>query len=100
MSTTRVEKLKMAQETPDNAAQPSRPRPEWLENLLGYPRRARKHLHDVRAEMKLVVWPSWSEVVSTTFVVIMTTAIFAFFLWMVDKGSASAVGYVIKLLGH
>jgi len=100
MSTTRAEKLKMAQDTPDNAAQPSRPRPEWLENLLGYPQRARKYIHEVRAELKLVVWPSATDVRSTTLVVIMTTAIFAFFLWMVDKGAARAVGYVIKLLGH
>lgn len=100
MSTTRAEKLKMAQETPDNAAQPSRARPEWAENLLAYPTRARKYIHEVRAELKLVVWPSAIDVRSTTLVVIMTTAIFAFFLWMVDKGAARTVAYIIKLLGH
>ncbi len=100
MSITRAEKLKTTQEIPDNADQPSRPRPEWLENLLGYPRRARKHLHDVRAEMKLVVWPSATEVRSTTLVVIMTTGIFAFFLWMVDKGATRAVALILKAFGH
>ena len=100
MSTTQAAKLKMAQETHDNAAQDSRPRPEWVENLVGYPKRARKYIHDVRSELKRVVWPSVTDVRSTTLVVIMTTAIFAFFLWMVDKGAARAVAYVIKLLGH
>ena len=100
MSTTQAGKVNTMQESTENAGQPSRPRPEWLENLLGYPKRARKYIHEVRAELKLVVWPSTIDVRSTTLVVIMTTAIFAFFLWMVDKGAARAVAFIIKTLGH
>ena len=71
-----------------------------MEDLLGYPRRAQKFLQDVRAEMKLVVWPSPSEVRSTTLVVIMTTVLFAFFLWLVDKGSERVVAAILKAHGH
>jgi preprotein translocase subunit SecE len=90
-------KLKMSSEAPDRTEQSSRERPAWVETLLGYPKRAEKFLQEVRAEMKLVVWPSWAEVRSTTLVVIMTTIIFAVFLWMADKISQQAVSEVIKV---
>ena len=59
-----------------------------------------KFFQDVRAEMKLVVWPSRSEVMNTTLVVIMTTILFAVFLWLVDKGSERAVSLVLKTFAH
>jgi preprotein translocase subunit SecE len=68
--------------------------------LIGYPTRLQKFLGDVRAEMKLVVWPSPSEVWNTTLVVIMTTILFAVFLWLVDKGSERAVSLVLKTFTH
>lgn len=86
----------MASETPERSDKPSRERPEWLERLLDYPRRADKFLQEVRAEMKLVVWPSFTEVRSTTLVVIMTTGMFAFFLWLVDRISTRAVSMVLS----
>jgi len=46
--------------------------------------------------MKLVVWPSKSDVSNTTLVVIMTTILFAVFLWLVDKGSTRAVSLILK----
>jgi preprotein translocase subunit SecE len=95
MSTT-DSKVKTNSELPERSDQPAKQRPEWLEDLLDYPVRLRKFLADVRAEMKLVVWPSRSDVSNTTLVVIMTTILFAVFLWLVDKGSERAVSLVLK----
>ena len=83
-----------------NVDKPERERPEWLEELLAYPARFRNFCTDVRAEMKLVVWPSRSEVVNTTMVVIMTTILFAVFLWIVDKGSERAVSCLEGVLAR
>jgi preprotein translocase subunit SecE len=99
MSTT-DSKVKTNSELPERSDQPAKPRPEWLEDLIAYPVRLRKFLSDVRAEMKLVVWPSRSDVSNTTLVVIMTTILFAVFLWLVDKGSERAVSLVLKTFTH
>ncbi len=95
MSTAQATK-NMTSETPERDERPSRERPQWQEDLLAYPQRAKKFLQDVRAEMKLVVWPSPAEVRSTTLVVIMTTILFAVFLWLVDKGSERVVAIILK----
>ena len=62
MSTT-DQKVKTNSELPERSDKPAKERPEWLEDLLAYPARLQKFFADVRAEMKLVVWPSRSEVV-------------------------------------
>jgi preprotein translocase subunit SecE len=41
-------------------------------------------LSEVRSEMKKVTFPSKDEVVATTIVVVVTSFIFAFFLWLAD----------------
>ena len=99
MSTT-DQKVKTNSELPERSDKPAKQRPEWLEELIEYPARLQKFIADVRAEMKLVVWPSRTEVVNTTMVVIMTTILFAVFLWLVDKGSERAVSLVLKTFAH
>lgn len=94
------QKVKTNSELPERSDKPAKQRPEWLEDLMGYPARLQKFFQDVRAEMKLVVWPSRSEVSNTTLVVIMTTILFAVFLWLVDKGSERAVSLVLKTFTH
>ena len=42
-------------------------------------------VRDVRLEMKKVTWPTRSEVVSTTVVVMIAVLFFAAFLWVVDN---------------
>lgn len=42
-------------------------------------------LRDTRLELKKVTWPSRSEVVSTTVVVMIAVVFFAAFLWVVDN---------------
>jgi preprotein translocase subunit SecE len=90
------QKVKTNSELPERSDRPAKERPEWLEELLAYPARLQKFIADVRAEMKLVVWPSRTEVINTTLVVIMTTILFAVFLWLVDEGSERAVSLVLK----
>jgi preprotein translocase SecE subunit len=79
-----------------SSERPERERPTWLQELLDYPKRARQFLHEVRIEMKQVTWPSQSEVFSTTLVVILTTAFFAVFLWMVDLACQRLIALVLK----
>jgi len=41
-------------------------------------------LGEVRSELRKTTWPAWKEVRGTTIVVIVTSFIFAVFLWVVD----------------
>ncbi len=41
---------------------------------------------EVKGELKKVTWPSRNEVYSTTIVVIATTVLFGFYLWLLDLG--------------
>ena len=55
-----------------------------IERLKAQPVRLMTFLKDVRAEMRKVVAPSRTEVVSTTTIVIVTVAIFAAYFFIVD----------------
>jgi preprotein translocase subunit SecE len=46
----------------------------------------RTFLHEVTGEMKKVNFPTREETVGTTGVVLVTSAIFALFLWIADRG--------------
>ncbi len=100
MSTTQATKLNTTPTPPDRSREQSRPGAPWIENIRERIKRAGQFLHDVRAEMKLVVWPTTTDVRSTTLVVIMTTIIFAVFLWAVDSGATRAVSQFIKAYRH
>ena len=45
-----------------------------IEAIAAYPKRLRDYVHEVRVEMKQVNWPSRSDVMSTTVVVVVTVA--------------------------
>jgi preprotein translocase subunit SecE len=66
-----------------------------IEKLGEQPRRLRNFLHEVRVEMDKVSWPSWSEVRSTTLVVIITVALFGVFFLFTDKVASVVVGKLI-----
>ena len=59
----------------------------------------REFLHDTRVEMKQVTWPTREDVVSTTWVVVVTVAFFGVFLWLVDLGVNRAVQAIFKKFG-
>lgn len=57
---------------------------EWFTKVPAF-------LKDVRMEVKKTSFPSRSEVVNTTLVVIVVVAIFGVYLWIVDQVVFSAV---------
>jgi preprotein translocase subunit SecE len=50
------------------------------------PGRLGQFLHDVRAEMKRVSWPSLSQVQNTTIITLIAVVFFAVYLFLVDQG--------------
>jgi len=59
----------------------------------------REFLHDTRVEMKQVTWPSREDVMSTTWIVVVTVAFFGVFLWLVDLGVQRIVQAIFKKFG-
>lgn len=61
-------------------------------------------LHDVRAELKRVSWPTLQHVQNTTLITLVAVAFFAFYLWGIDQaltwGIIPALEWVItKIAG-
>jgi preprotein translocase subunit SecE len=56
-------------------------------------------LHDTRVEMKQVTWPTREDVMSTTWIVVVTVAFFGVFLWLVDLGVQRVVQAIFKKFG-
>ena len=59
----------------------------------------REFIHYTRVEMKQVTWPTREDVVSTTWVVVVTVAFFGVFLWLVDLGVQRVVQAIFKKFG-
>lgn len=56
-------------------------------------------LSETRSELKKVTFPPRDEVISTTIVVIITSIIFAFYLWMADIVIIKLYEGIIRVLG-
>src|SRR5829696_2033374 len=50
------------------------------------PGRLAQYLHDVRAEMRRVSWPSLTHVQNTTIITLIAVIFFAVYLFLVDQG--------------
>ena len=72
---------------------------EARENVTGWWNRSRTFLVEVRNELKRVTWPSQKEVYATTIMVIIVSAFFGVFLWLVDLGLTEAVRWVFSRFG-
>ena len=59
----------------------------------------KESLHDTVAEMKKVTWPGKNEVVGTTVVVIISTIVFALFLWACDELFGRGVLWLLNRFG-
>ena len=70
---------------------------DWVTGLFT---RLRQFLHDTRAEMRLVNWPSRRDVQSTTVVVVVTVAFFGVFFFLTDTTFLKLYEYVHKLLSR
>ena len=64
----------------------AKPKQWWLST--------REFFRDVSAEMKKVTWPTRNEVVGTTVVVIVSTIVFALFLWGCDVVFYKAIDFL------
>jgi preprotein translocase subunit SecE len=67
-----------------------------LQQLKTQPARLAEFLREVRSEMRKVIWPSRTEVQSTTIVVLVTVFIFAAYFWLVDN----IIGRAIEAMLH
>ena len=56
----------------------------WLEKVKNFFSSIPRFLGEVTAEMKKVSFPSRDEVMGTTVVVVVTSVIFAIYLWLAD----------------
>ena len=61
--------------------------------------KAKEFLSETRSEMRKVSYPSKDEVVGTTIVVIVTSAVFAVFLFVADKLITLGYQGLVKVLG-
>ncbi|HKW35948.1 MAG TPA: preprotein translocase subunit SecE [Candidatus Acidoferrum sp.] len=72
---------------------------ELTDKVTGSLADMKEFLHDTRVEMKQVTWPSREDVVSTTWIVVVTVAFFGVFLWLVDLGVQRLVQAIFKKFG-
>ena len=56
----------------------------WLDKVKDFFSSIPRFLGEVKAEMKKVSFPSRDEVVGTTIVVLVTSVVFAVYLWVAD----------------
>ena len=61
--------------------------------------RFRTFLSEVRNELKRVTWPSQKEVYATTIVVILTSAFFGVYLFVLDYGINTLVQWIFRRFG-
>jgi preprotein translocase subunit SecE len=67
--------------------------------IRGWWQNSRTFLTEVRNEMKRVTWPSRTEVYATTLVVILTSAFFGIYLWVIDLGLDRLVQWIFRRFG-
>ena len=61
--------------------------------------RLRLFLSEVRNELKRVTWPSQKEVYATTVVVILTSAFFGVYLFLLDQVFLRSVQWILRVFG-
>jgi preprotein translocase subunit SecE len=59
----------------------------------------REFFRDTNSEMRKVTWPTRNEVVGTTVVVLVSTLVFALFLWGCDVVFYKAINYLFTAFG-
>ncbi len=56
----------------------------WREPVFGFVRRSRTFVHDVRAEVHKVVWPSWDDLRKSTIVITILVIIIGIVIGLMD----------------
>ena len=75
----------------ETVAVANRPKQWWLST--------REFFRDTAAEMKKVTWPTKNEVVGTTVVVIVSTIVFAVYLYACDLAFYQAIKFLFDKFG-
>jgi len=62
-------------------------------------KRLGRYFSDVRAEMRRVVWPTRAEVISSSWIVVITLAIFVVLIFAFDELSSLIIGLLASVGG-
>ena len=65
----------------------------------GFFKRIGKWFREMKSELKKVVWPTWSQVVNNTLVVIVVSVIFAIVIGLIDYLAYKGVLALLNLVG-
>jgi preprotein translocase subunit SecE len=63
----------------------------FMQRAAAWPVEIKDYFQDLQNEMRLVTWPTWKQVRSTTTVVIIAVFLFAAFFMVVDQVVESAI---------
>ena len=69
------------------------------EKKLGFFGRIKKWFHDMKSELKKVIWPTPKQLATNTGVALVVMAVAAVVLWVFDKGAGAAVQAIFELAG-
>jgi len=61
--------------------------------------RLNRYFNDVQAELRRVVWPNRKEVLNSSWVVVITLAIFIVLIFMLDSVASWAIQGLAKIVG-
>jgi len=65
--------------------------------MMSWWNRSKTFIGEVRSEMRKVTYPSREEVISTTIVVLVTSVIFAIYLYLADLVIGAGYGGILKV---
>ena len=66
------------------------------QKVAAWPAQLRDYVDELRAEMRRVTWPSWTQVRATTTVVIVAVFAFAAYFFVVDMLVTKLVSKILK----
>ena len=69
------------------------------EKKLGFFGKIKKWFHDMKSELKKVLWPTPKQLTTNTLVALVVMAIAAVVLWVFDKGAGAAVNAIFEIAG-
>jgi len=58
-----------------------------------------RYFGDVRAEMRRVVWPTRAEIISSSWIVVITLAIFIVMIFAFDQIASAIIGFLAQIGG-
>ena len=71
-----------------------------MTTAVSWPQRTQSYINEVKAEMRRVSWPNWTQVRATTGVVIAAVFLFAGYFLVVDTVVNSVITKIINALTH